>query len=78
MGIVSGIVVYIIVWWLVLFVVLPWGVRVPEKTERGMADSAPEHPRIGLKAAITTIIASVIWIAIFYVIEADIISFRPS
>jgi len=78
LGIVSGLVVYIIVWWLVLFVVLPWGIQVPEKTERGMADSAPERPRIGLKAAITTVIATVIWIAIFYVIEAGMISFRPS
>lgn len=76
MGIVSGLVVYIIVWWLVLFTVLPWGVRVPDEAERGHADSAPERPRLWLKAGITTAIATIVWLGIFYVIESDLITFR--
>ena len=76
MGIVSGFVVYIIVWWLVLFTVLPWGIRVPDQTERGFADSAPDRPRLWVKAGITTVIATIIWLAIFYVIESGLITFR--
>jgi predicted secreted protein len=29
---VTGIVVYLIIWWTVLFAVLPWGILVSEKT----------------------------------------------
>ena len=37
----TGILVYVIIWWLVLFMVLPWGVKVPEEPEPGHASSAP-------------------------------------
>ena len=37
----SGILVFVVLWWLVIFAVLPWGVRIPDKAEAGHADSAP-------------------------------------
>ncbi|MGE0652886.1 MAG: DUF1467 family protein [Alphaproteobacteria bacterium] len=74
----TGIMVYIIAWWMVLFTVLPWGNRPPDTTEPGHADSAPERPRLWLKALVTTIIATVIWAAIYWIIEAEIITFRQS
>ena len=30
MGWISGIFVYFLIWWVVLFAVLPWGVQVPD------------------------------------------------
>jgi predicted secreted protein len=76
MGWFSGFVVFLCIWWVVLFMVLPWGVRVPEKPEKGFAPSAPEQPRLALKAAITTAISLVLWVVIYAIIESGVFSFR--
>ena len=76
MTLATGIAVYVVVWWIVLFAVLPWGVRPPETLVPGQAESAPENPRLLLKAAVTTGIAGVIWAAIYLVVRSDLISFR--
>lgn len=76
MSLFTGIMVYVIVWWLVLFTVLPFGNRAPEAAEPGHAESAPERPRMWIKAGVTTAMASLIWGMIYWVIEADLISFR--
>ncbi|MET4697060.1 putative secreted protein [Constrictibacter sp. MBR-5] len=76
MGIVSGIVVYVIVWWLVFFMVLPWGVRAPEEQEVGHQAGAPQAPRMWLKALITTLVAAVLWVGIDVFIVSDVFSFR--
>ena len=72
----SGVLVYIVIWWLVLFAVLPWGVRIPEQAEPGFATSAPERPRLWLKAGVTTVIAALLWVAAYLIISSDLISFR--
>ena len=76
MGPVSGIVVYLITWWVILFMVLPLGVRTPDVPEAGHAPSAPARPRIRRKLLLTTIIAAVVWVIIYAVIDAELISFR--
>ena len=76
MGWVTGISVYVVVWWVVLFAVLPWGVRTPVQPEPGIANSAPERPRILLKFAATTLVAAVVWLIIYAVVQSDLISFR--
>jgi len=73
----GGIVVYVIVWWMVLFAVLPWGNRPPEAPEPGHATSAPEKPRLLLKFGVTTLIATVIFLGVWWLIESDLISLRP-
>ncbi|MDX1401245.1 MAG: DUF1467 family protein [Kiloniellales bacterium] len=65
----SGLLTYIIIWWLVLFMVLPWGAHAPEKPEIGHAASAPEKPRLWLKAGVTTLIAGAVWLLVFLAIE---------
>jgi len=50
------------IWVVILFMVLPWGVRVPDKIEPGHADSAPENPQIGLKLLVTTVISALLWV----------------
>jgi len=74
MGIVGGIVVYVIVWVVILFMVLPFGVRQPDETEPGHMPGAPENPRIGLKFAVTSGIAAVIWFALYFTVEYEVIS----
>ena len=76
MGLVPGIVVFVIIWWLVLFMVLPWGVRTAEEPEKGHAESAPVNPRIWTKFGITTLITAVLWGAAYWVISAELITFR--
>lgn len=77
----SGIVVFVIIWWVVFFAVLPVGVRAPhelgEEVGPGHADGAPVRPRLWLKAGVTTLAASVLWAAAFVVIDGDLFSFRP-
>lgn len=76
MNLFTGFMVYVIVWWLVLFTVLPWGNRAPDSVEPGHAESSPERPRLWLKAGITTVIATLIWGGIYWIIAEDLISFR--
>ena len=72
----TGFMVYVIVWWMVLFTVLPFGNRAAEKVQTGNVESAPERPRLWLKAGVTTVIATLIWALIYWIIEADLITFR--
>jgi len=76
MGIVSGIVVYLITWWTVLFMVLPFGVKTPDVPAEGEAGSAPINPRIREKFIATSILAAVIWCVIYVLIDIKIMDFR--
>lgn len=69
---------YLIVWWVVLFAVLPWGVKVPDDPAPGHATSAPERPMIWRKAAITTLISALIWGAVYVLVESELIAIRPA
>lgn len=75
---VSGLAIYAVIWWLVLFAVLPWGVRVPENPEKGHATSAPANPRLGLKVLVTSVVAAVVWVALYLLLDSGLISFRDS
>lgn len=69
----TGVLLYVILWWLVLFAVLPWGNRPPARPEEGHAESAPARPRLGLKALVTTAVAAVLWLGVYGVIESDML-----
>jgi predicted secreted protein len=76
MGWISGIATYIVVWWVVLFFVLPWGVQNIDSADvvKGHASSAPRRPRMLLKAAVTSAVAAAVWFVIYLVIETGAIS----
>ena len=65
----TGVVVYVMIWVVILFMVLPWGVHIPAKVEKGHADSAPEKPYIGLKILITSIISTFFWVIAYLVLR---------
>jgi predicted secreted protein len=73
---VQGVVAYVIIWWLVVFAVLPFGVRPVAESDIGHAAGAPENPRLWLKAGITTLIATAIWLMLYALVRSDLISFR--
>ena len=76
MTLVTGIAVYVVIWWLVLFTVLPWGAQAPDSPEPGHATSAPAKPRLLLKFAVTTVVAGIVFAGLYWVIQADLFSFR--
>ncbi len=73
MGWVSGIAVYLIVWWTVLFMVLPWGAHKEDNPEPGHAASAPARPMLKLKFMVTTGLAAVVWGVIYLVVQSGVI-----
>ena len=76
MGIGTGIVAFIIIWWLVLLMVLPWGVQRNANPTMGEDHGAPVRHRILLKAMVTTVFTMALWAAMFAAIEFDVFSFR--
>jgi predicted secreted protein len=70
-------VVFAIVWWLILFMVLPFGAAPPDEVEPGMATSAPAKPRIAVKMAITTVLAAVVTALIVWLMDSGLIQLRP-
>lgn len=72
----TGIMTYIIIWWMVLFAILPWGNRPPPDPESGHATSAPEKPRLITKFGVTTIVATMVFAMVAWLIESDLITFR--
>ena len=65
----KGFLIYVIIWWLVVFTILQFGVKKPDKIEKGHADGAPQNPRIIKKFIITSLIAFVLWLIVFYIIK---------
>ena len=49
MDFVSGIVVYILLWWWSFLMSLPFGLKVPDEVKSGHASSAPANPFIKQK-----------------------------
>lgn len=71
MGVVTGLVLYAIIWFMTLFIVLQVGVTSQSDTgERvtGTHGSAPVDPQIKRRFVITTVVAAVIWAVIAAII----------
>jgi predicted secreted protein len=73
---VTGIIVYVLVWWITLFAVLPLWVTPAEPDDPGHAAGAPQRPRMLLKIAITTVVSALIWLAIYVLVKSPWLSFR--
>ena len=74
MGLVSGLVVYILLWWWVFLMTLPFGAKAPDVIETGHATSAPLKPMLWRKVMITTAIAGILFAIVYWVIVSEIIS----
>ena len=62
MAITTAIAIYFLIWWVVLFAVLPFGVRAQgEDRAAGTDPGAPIIPQLGAKLIWTTVVAAVIW-----------------
>ena len=67
-----AIAIYFTIWWIVLFVILPWGVRSQEEEGdivAGTDPGAPVAPRLLIKAAATTILAAILFAGLWVFME---------
>lgn len=69
-------VIFTVVWWMVFFITLPFGVSRVENPEEGHDAGAPEKPRLLIKAAITTAIAGALTGGVALSVEYGLIDFR--
>ena len=72
----KGFLIYIIIWWIVVFTILPIGIRKQDEVEKGHAEGAPQNPQILKKFIITSLIAFVLWLLVFFIIKKQIFSFQ--
>jgi predicted secreted protein len=70
MSLPTSIAIYFIIWWVVLFAVLPWGVRSQQEqgtVTPGSDPGAPAIPNLKRKLVWTTIVAAAVF-AIWYLV----------
>lgn len=73
---VGALATFFMIWWVVIFAVLPWGVRHPEQLEKGMMPGAPLKPNFKKIFLINTGITFMIWLIIYLLATFDVISFQ--
>ena len=80
MGITGSIIVYVLIWWIVFFSLLPVGIQSNKETFKekieGVDPGAPKNPKIDKKFLITAIITSIIFIVIYYLVRIDLLNLR--
>jgi len=79
MNLTAGLAIYLVIWWLVLFATLPFGVRSQFEEDavegEGRDPGAPVRPLLWWKAGITTVIAGIIWLGVAYLVIYKPVSF---
>ena len=73
----GALVTFVVSWWLIFFMALPFGAAPEAEPVRGHAESAPARPRLLLKAAITTVLAALATWAIAWFISSGLVELRP-
>ena len=77
MSLTTGIAIYFVIWWVVLFAVLPWGVRSQHEDGAiapGTDPGAPTIPMLARKLIWTTLVASVVFALCFLVYKYRLVS----
>ena len=86
MSLAFAVAIYVVIWWIVLFAMLPIGVRTSEgageNASPGTAESAPHLPNLLPKMVATTVVSSIVFAAlyaiiVYHVITLDQIPFFP-
>lgn len=82
MGWGSILAIYLLIWTVTLFAVLPFGVRTSEEAGedkvKGQADSAPVRPMLAKKVLWTTLISAVLMAGVWWLSEAGYLNFMPA
>jgi predicted secreted protein len=70
MPVATALAIFFLIWWVVLFAVLPWGIRSQHESEDMVAGTDPGAPvsvRLGRKLLWTTLVAIAIYAVCFFV-----------
>ncbi|MBL8536519.1 MAG: DUF1467 family protein [Hyphomonadaceae bacterium] len=82
MNLFLGIAIYIIVWWLAFFTMLPLGAQslheADEQAPPGVERGAPRAHNLGLKALLAAAIAAIVWLGVAWAISVDLWNMRPN
>ncbi len=73
MPITTAVAIFFLIWWVVLFAVLPWGIRSQHEGGEivpGTDPGAPAIPNLGRKLVWTTLVSGAIF-AVCYVVYVD-------
>ena len=76
MSLTLSIALYFIIWWTVLFAVLPFWVRTQGEDGAvvpGTPESAPTAPRLARVALTTTVVAAIVFLIVYVVVTRRLI-----
>ncbi len=77
MSVTGSLVIFVILWWIVFFSLLPIDVNREKKGNiRGSDAGAPENPRIIKKFIYSTLITSLIFIVIYILVRYEYLNIR--
>ncbi|MGB5094009.1 MAG: DUF1467 family protein [Parvibaculum sp.] len=79
MTLMAGLAIYAVIWWTVLFAILPWGVVTQEESHAvvpGSSASAPAKPLMLRKVLVTSVLAAFVWLGVYYLVVASPFSFE--
>ena len=77
MSITGSLIIYVLIWWIIFFSLLPIDVdRKHKEMVEGVDKGSPENPKIIKKIIYTTIITSIIFIGIFMLVKYDYLNLR--
>lgn len=65
--------IYLLVWWIMLFTVLPVGVQRNTEDGKGHDAGAPMRPDLKKKLIINTMLSAVVMLVVYILVEMDII-----
>jgi predicted secreted protein len=68
--------IYLLIWWVMLFTVLPLGVKPHGEEGRGFDAGAPEKPDLKRKLILNTIISAVILAVIEALVRTGVINWN--
>ena len=60
MAIFTHVLIFILIWWVLFFIILPLKISVPTETKLGHAKSAPTRPFLLIKFLLTSLISAII------------------
>lgn len=76
MSIATAIFIYFLIWWVMIFTVLPLGVTRHQETGKGFDAGAPARPDLKKKIIINTILSAVILGVIQALVVTGVIDWR--
>jgi predicted secreted protein len=79
MTVTGSLIAYICIWWIVFFSILPIGIESKKNHTRslyGNDTGAPKNPKIVKKFIFSTLITTILFLGIYYMVSKDYLNIR--